>query len=99
MAFEDVCSVERLLGWSARAGTETTDHCAFVVGEGVTVLVILASEALDVIITCCYWAFLWSFRLVGEHVCFQVLEGLAAVWYRASSLVTLDGQDTISGRE
>ena len=53
-------------------------------GQGVTVLVILASEAFDVIFTSKDRAFLGSLGLVSKHVSFQIFEDSSAVWVRAS---------------
>lgn len=60
MALEDVSAVEALFRGGAGAWAETADHCSFVVGEGVAVLVILARESLDVVLAVQDRALLWS---------------------------------------
>lgn len=84
MALEHVGAVEGLLGSGARAGAEATDHGALVMGQGVAVLVVLASKALDVVLAGLDGALLGALRLVGEHVRLEVLEDFAAVGVGAS---------------
>ena len=67
-------------------------------GQGVTVLVILARETFDVVFAGRNWAFFRPFWLVGEHVRFQVSEHTATVGMGAATLpvslfVTLDAAE------
>lgn len=87
VTLEDVRSVERLLGGRARAGTETTHHCPFVVGQGVSVLVVLSCKTFDVVVTGLNRALLWPLSLMGQHVRLQVFEGFPAVGMWASLLL------------
>lgn len=87
VSLEDICAVERLLSRGARSGTEATDHGALVVGQGVAVLVILASKPLDVVFTRHDGALLGSLSLVSEHVRLEILEGLAALGIGAHVLL------------
>lgn len=87
VALEDVGTIEGLLRSRAGAWAEAADHCAFVMCEGVTVLVILASKALCVVLAGLNGALLRPLSLVSEHVGLEVLEGLAAVGIGASLLL------------
>lgn len=69
VALEDVGAVKRLFGGRAGAGAETADHGALVMGQGVAVLVVLAREALDVVLAGLDGALFGALGLVGEHVC------------------------------
>lgn len=84
---EDIGAVERLLRSRAGSRTETAHHGTLVVSQGVAVLVVLASEALDVILAGLDGTLLGSLVLVGEHVCLEVLEDLATVRVGASLLL------------
>lgn len=84
MSLEDVRAVEALLGRRAGARAEAAHHGPLVVGQGVAVLVVFASEALGVVLTGDDRTFLRPFGLVGEHVGLQVLEDAATVRVRAS---------------
>lgn len=99
MALEDVGSIEALFGGGARAGTETADHCAFVVGEGVAVFVVFARESLGVVFAGHYGAFFGSLGLVGEHVCFEIFEDATAVgeWAAAFFFGVIIGIDAAQG--
>lgn len=79
VTFEYIGAVEALLYSRAASRAEATYHRAFIVGEGMTILVVLASKSFVMILTCQDWAFLRPFRLMGEHVGFQVLEEPTAV--------------------
>lgn len=79
VALEDVGAVEALFRGGTGARAETAYHGSFVVGQGVAVLVVLAGEALDVVLAVQDWALLWSLRLVSQHVGFQVFEDSATV--------------------
>jgi len=79
VTLKNVGAVERLLGRRAGARAEAADHRTLVVRQGVAVLVVLAREALGVVVAGRDGALLGPLGLVGEHVCFEVLEGLAAV--------------------
>lgn len=87
VALEDVGTVKGLLRGRAGAWAEAADHCAFVVCESVTVLVILSSKALCVVLAGLNGALLRPLSLVSEHVSLEVLEGLAAVGIGASLLL------------
>ena len=56
-------------------------------GEGMPILVVLAGEALDVIVASLNRALLWSLVLVSQHVCFQVFKDLSTLGIGASSLL------------
>lgn len=79
MPLEDVCSVEALLGSRARARTEPTDHGTLVVGQSVSILVVFACEALEVVFTGDNGTLLRSLGLVGEHVGSQVSKDTSTV--------------------
>ena len=87
MSLEDISAVEALLRRSTRAGAETADHCAFVVGQGMPVLVIFARKSLDVVLASLDRTLLRTLGLMGEHVSLQVLEGTTAIWDWADSLL------------
>merc|ERR1712144_184995 len=50
VALEDISSVEGLFSRGASVGAKAADHSALVMGQGMTVFVVLASEALDVVL-------------------------------------------------
>lgn len=85
MPFEDVRTVEALFRGASRAGAEAAHHSALVVGQGVSVLVVLAGKAFGVVFASGNWALLRALVLVREHVRLEVLEVLAAcgVWAKA----------------
>jgi hypothetical protein len=83
MALEDVGAVEALLGRGARPGAEAAHHRTLVVGQCVAVLVVLASESLDVVLACLDRALLWPLILVREHMGLEILEDTAAFGNRA----------------
>lgn len=87
MSLEDVGSVEALFGWRPRSWAEAADHGAFVVGQGVSVLIVLSSEAFLVIFTGQDGAFFGPFRLMGQHMSLEVLEDFATVGVGTSSLL------------
>lgn len=74
MSLEDIGSIEALLCCTPTSRTETTHHCALVMGQGVSVLVILASEAFDVVFASWNRALLGTLLLVREHVRLEVLD-------------------------
>lgn len=78
VALEHIGAVEALLRCRAAARTETTNHGALVVGECVSVLVVLPREALGVILASGNWALLGPLVLVSEHVRLEILEDTAA---------------------
>lgn len=84
MPLEDVCSVEALLSGRAGARTKTTHHRSLVVSQSVSVLVILTSEALEVVLACDDGAFFRSLRLVRQQVRFQVFEDTTTLGKRAA---------------
>ena len=86
MSFEDIGSVEALLRWRSRPGTKATDHGSLVVGQGVSIFVVLSCKALLVVFTSQDGTFLGTFGLMCEHVGLQVFEDFAALGMRASSL-------------
>jgi len=53
-----------------------------------SIFVVFPRETLDVVIASLDRALFWSLILVGEHVCLQVLENLAAFWIGTSSLLS-----------
>lgn len=84
MTLENICAIETLLQRGAGTRAETANHRALVVRQGVAVLVVLAGKALDVVIAGGDRTLLWTFQLMGEHVCLDILEYLAAIgeWAR-----------------
>lgn len=87
VAFENVGSVEALLGGRPRTWAEATHHGPLVVSQGVSVLVVFAGEALDVVFARHNGALLRSLGLVREHVGLEVLEDSATVWMGAAALL------------
>jgi hypothetical protein len=85
VSLEHICAVEALLSRAAGAWTESADHSSLVVRQGMPVLVILAGEALSVILASRDRTLLRALVLVCEHVRFEVLEVPAArgVWAEA----------------
>lgn len=83
VSLEDISPVEALLCGAAAARAETADHGALVVRQGVSVLVVLASKALGVVFTGWDWALLWTFILVREHMCLEILDVSSACRDRA----------------
>ena len=65
VSLENIGPVKALLGWRPRSWAEATDHGTFVVGQGVSVLVVLSSKALLIIFTGQDGAFLGPFGLMG----------------------------------
>ena len=84
MTFEHICAIETLLQRGAGTRAETANHRALVVRQGVAVLVVLASKALDVVVAGGDRTLLWTFQLMGEHMGLDILECLAAIgeWAR-----------------
>ena len=87
MSLEDIGTVEALLGRATTTRAETAHHGAFVVGEGVSVLVVFTSESLDVVFARRDRAFLRAFVLVCEHMRLEVLDMSAAGGDRAEAFV------------
>jgi hypothetical protein len=87
MPFENVGAVEAFFSRRPAPGTEPTDHRSFVVCECVPVFVILPCKAFHIVLARSDWALLRPLVLVGEHVCFQVLEDTAAFRKGAKSLL------------
>lgn len=87
MSLEDICSVEALLCCTAASWAKATYHGAFVVGQGMSVLVVSSSKSLDVVLARWDGALLRPCLLVCEHVCLEVLELLATRWDWTYSLV------------
>lgn len=87
MPLEDIGSVEAL--FSSRAGrrAEATDHGALVMSQGMSVLVVLSCEALDVVFASRNRALLRSGLLVSPDVCLQVLDDLPAIRKGALALL------------
>lgn len=85
VALEDVGTIKAFLRGRAGSWAESTDHVPFVVSEGVTIFVVLASKAFLVISTGSDWALLRPLRLMGKHMRFQILEWSTAVRVRAAS--------------
>ncbi len=84
MTFEHVCAIEAFLRRRTRTRAKSTDHRPPVVGEGVSILVVLSSEPLQVILAGHDRAFFWAFGLVRQHVRLEVLENASTVGIRAS---------------
>ena len=82
MSLEDIGTIEALFSRAATAWTETAHHCAFVVCQGMSILVIFPREAFRVILACRDWTFLRPLVLVCEHVRLQVLDMATACCYR-----------------
>ena len=89
MSLEDIGPVEALFGCAATAWTEAAHHCAFVVCQGMSVLVILPSEAFRVILAGWDGTFFRPFVLVREHVRLEILDMTTACRYRTQSLVRI----------
>lgn len=87
MSLKDICSVEAFLCRASTTGAEATDHRPLVVRQGVSVLVVFASEAFDVVFASWDRALLGSFLLMCEHMCFQILHMSAASRDRTHALV------------
>lgn len=76
---EDIGTIERLFSRRSRARAESTDHRPLVVGQSVSVFVIFAREALDMIITCLNGTLFRPLILVSDLVSFHVLKFLEAL--------------------
>lgn len=74
VTFEDVGAVETLLKGAATAWAEIADHGSLVVSKGVSVLVILSGEALDVIVTGHDRTLLRPLILVSKEMGLQVFD-------------------------
>ena len=86
VSLENIYAIEGfLMARCTRA--ESTGHNAFVMREGVPVLVVFPREAFHVIFAGGDRTLLWPFLLVSKHVCFEVLEGTATFGNRALSRV------------
>ncbi len=79
MTLEDVSAIETLLGSRARSRAESAHHVALVMGQGMSILIVLAGKALLVVVACHNRTFFRPFRLMGKHVRLQVLEQPATV--------------------
>lgn len=100
VSLEDVGSVKGLFESGAGAGTEGASHGTTVMGEGVAVLVVLAGEALCVVLACHDGTLLGAFLLVREHVGGEVAEDAPTVGVRTSGAVfngPSRGADAIDG--
>lgn len=87
MSLEHIRTVEALLRGRARARTETANHRSLVMRQSMTVLVVFACEALEVVFAGDDGALFGALRLVSEHVRLQVLEDAATLWNRAETLL------------
>lgn len=87
MPLEDVCAVEALFCRTTGAGAESADHGTLVVGQSVSVLVVLASEPFGVVLASGNRALLRALVLVSEHVCLEVFEMPATSRVRAEAFV------------
>ena len=79
MPLEDIGAVEALFRSGPGSRTEAADHGTLVMRQGMSVLVVFPCEALEVIFTGDDGALLWSFRLVREHVGFEITEDTPAI--------------------
>lgn len=79
MALEHIGAVEGLGMGGAGARAEGAHHGSLVVSQGVAILVVLAGEALDVVLACFDRALFGAFFLVCQHVGGQVFEDTTAV--------------------
>ena len=86
MPLENVCAVEALLSGRAWTRTETAYHSPFIMGQCMSILVVFPCEALLVILASRDRALLWPLRLMGKHVCLEVLEDSTAFGNRAKTL-------------
>ena len=98
MSFENIRSVEALLHRRARAWTKTAHHSPLVVGQGMPVLVVLARKPFLVVLAIQDRALFRAFRLMGKHVCFQILENSSTVWMRTSPFVLALDIETSTSR-
>lgn len=64
MTLEDICSVEALFRRRPRPRAKPADHGTFIVGQSVTVLVVLTSETFGVVFASDNGAFFRSFGLM-----------------------------------
>jgi len=72
VSFEDIRAIEALLGCASAAWAEATHHSTLVMRQSMSVLVVLACEAFDMVLACCNWAFLWSLILMRKHVRLEI---------------------------
>lgn len=86
VSLEDVGPVEALFYRRARARAETAYHGTLVMGQGVSILVVFSRKAFLIVLTVQDWTFFWPFRLMCQHMGFQILEDSAAVGMRTSPL-------------
>ena len=85
VSFEDISSVEGFLGGGTHAGTEWTKHRPLVVGQRMSVLVVLPRESLLGILARGDGTLLRPLRLMSEGMGLEIAEDPAALWVRAST--------------
>lgn len=85
MTLEDVGTIEAFLEGRAGAWAETTHHISFVVSQSMSILIVLSSKAFVVVGAVDDWALLRSLRLMGKHMCLEILERPATVWVGAAA--------------
>lgn len=86
MSLKNICTIEALLRGGTRAGAEAAHHRALVMGQSVSVLVVLSRKAFVMVLTSDDGALLGSLGLMGQQVSFEILEDLATIRMRASTL-------------
>ena len=87
MSLEHIGSVETLLSRRPRSRAKAADHGTFVMCQCMSILVILACEALQVVLASEDWAFFRSLGLMSQHMSFEILEYLPAFGVRAPALL------------
>lgn len=85
MTLENICAVEAFFGRRARPRAEPTYHGTFVMGQSMAIFVVFSRKSFMVILARYNRTLLGSFRLVSEHVGFQVLEQPTAVGIGATA--------------
>jgi hypothetical protein len=86
VSLENIGPVEALLGGRARAWAEAAHHGTLVMGQGVSIFVILACKTFLVVLASQDGTFLGSLGLMGQHVGLEILENLSALRVRAATL-------------
>jgi hypothetical protein len=79
MSLEDICAVEGLFGGKTGAWAETADHGTLVMGEGMSLAIVLSREPLLGVLAGSDWALFWSLALVSKLMSAKVTEDLVAL--------------------